>query len=137
MTCKPYSFEPNPLLAKVPIQSDSDKSRCKKFLFRLVQALHSSGNLSYKTEDIIQRVAKVFHVFAICAVLPVSANISFNSSYTMSPKNSETYMCRLNFNYDCWKWVQIHELCHKIISRDVDLFTAEIELQAIEEAGPM
>ncbi|CAE7443089.1 unnamed protein product [Symbiodinium microadriaticum] len=38
-------------------------------------------------------------------------------------------MCRLSFGYDCWKWVRVNELCHKIIKLDVDLYTAEKELQ--------
>jgi uncharacterized membrane protein YjjP (DUF1212 family) len=105
-------------------------------LFRLLQALHGSGNLSFKTEESIQKVAKALHMYAVCAVLPVSANITFNATNVMSPENSETYMCRTQMGLDCWKQMQVNELCHKIVHRDIDLFTAEEALQQIEDSGP-
>lgn len=55
----------------------------------------------------------------------------------MSPKNSETYMCRLTYGMDCWKQTRLHELCHKIEVRDVDLYAAEEMLQEIEESDPL
>lgn len=73
----------------------------------------------------------------MCNILPVTATITFNSSGIMSPKNSETYMCRLTYGMDCWKQTRLHELCHKIEVRDVDLYAAEEMLQEIEESDPL
>jgi hypothetical protein len=79
--------------------NEDDHTRKKKFLFRLVLALHASGNMSYKTEQYIRMVANVYQVHCTCLLLPVTAVFTFHTSATnLSSYTSETYNLRWDAN---------------------------------------
>ena len=121
----------------VPTRNDDSKSRSKKFLFRLVQALHSSGSLSFRTEETVHLVARAFNMYAVCAILPVSVSISFNTTSVMTPKHSETYIFKLNSGMDLGKLDQLYFLCEQLQELNLDLYAAEKLLKNIENQPPL
>lgn len=121
----------------VPTRNDDNKSRSKKFLFRLVQALHSSGSLSFRTEETVHLVARAFNMYAVCAILPVSVSISFNTTSVMTPKHSETYIFKLNSGMDLWKLDQLCFLTKELLELNIDLYAAEKMLKKIEKQPPL
>jgi uncharacterized membrane protein YjjP (DUF1212 family) len=76
-------------------KQEDEHTRKKKFIFRLVLALHSSGNVSYKTEEYIRLVAHVYGLHCSCAIFPVTAMITFHeNSAQLNPHSSESYSLR-------------------------------------------
>ena len=120
----------------VPTRNDDSKSRSKKFLFRLVQALHSSGSLSYRTEETVHVVARALNLYAVCSVLPVSVSISFNTSSVLGPKHSETYIFKINSGINLGKLDKLCYLCNEVQSMNIDLYEAEDLLRKIENEPP-
>jgi hypothetical protein len=83
------------LLKKGSRYGEDEHSRKKKFIFRMVLALHASGNISYKTEEYTRMIAKAYGLHCSCAILPVSVMITFHDSSTkLSPHTSESYSLR-------------------------------------------
>jgi uncharacterized membrane protein YjjP (DUF1212 family) len=121
----------------VPTRSDDSKSRSKKFIFRLVQALHSSGSLSYRTEETVHLVARAFNMYAVCGILPVSVSISFSTSSVMTPKHSETYIFKIDSGMNCGKLDQLYSLCKEVQDLHIDLYAAEKLLKKIEIQPPL
>ena len=121
----------------VPTRNDDIKSRSKKFLFRLVQALHSSGSLSYRTEEIIHVVARALNLYVVCSVLPVSVSISFNTSSVMAPKHSETYIFKISSGDNLGKLDKLYYLCDEVQNMNIDLHEAEDLLRRIENEPPL
>lgn len=113
---------------------DDNESRAKKFMMRLVSALHSSGNLSYKTEYFIERVAAKYNLRGTCIIFPVSAILSFTTMSASHPLANESYTFRIRNGFDCAKLSRLDQLCFDILKRDLDLFTAEDILDRIEQA---
>lgn len=71
---------------------DDDETIRKKFLFRLVVALHNAGNLSFRTETYVRDVALAFDMHATCTVFPVSATLAFQvSSNHLNAGTSDSY----------------------------------------------
>jgi uncharacterized membrane protein YjjP (DUF1212 family) len=120
----------------VPTRNDDSKTRSKKFIFRLVQALHSSGSLSFRTEEQVHLVARAFNMYAICGVLPVSVSISFNTTSVVTPKTSETYIFKISSGMNLWKLDQLFFLCREVQDLNIDLYAAEKLLKKIEEQPP-
>jgi uncharacterized membrane protein YjjP (DUF1212 family) len=120
-----------------PTAKDDDKSRAKKFIFRLVQALHGSGSLSFRTEEMVHLVARAFNMYAVCGILPVSVSISFNTTSVMTPKHSETYIFKISTGMDLGKLDQLYYLCRQVQDCSIDLFEAEKVLERIEDQPPL
>lgn len=112
---------------------DNISTRKKKFLFRVIETLHSAGNLTYKTEKSVKRLARKLDLFATCSISPLSVIISFNtSSLQLNPKNSEVYTFSLTSGLDCSKLQATHQLLFDIESDNIDFMDAEIKLAQIE-----
>jgi hypothetical protein len=74
---------------------DDEHSRKKKFIFRLILALHAAGNISYKTEEYARSVAKAYALHCTCTILPTTVMITFhNSTIKLGPQTSESYSLR-------------------------------------------
>jgi hypothetical protein len=84
---------------------DDDETIRKKFLFRLVAALHSAGNLSFRTETYLRDVAHAFDMQATCTVFPVSATLSFQeSSNHLNAGTSDSYSIAIGNIVSLWCW---------------------------------
>ena len=112
---------------------DGYRSRCKKFLFRLVQALHSAGNLSYKTERTVEKIAKSLNMNATCTVYPLNATIAFNPLTQLNASSSESYTFRTEAGINCSKLGLLNQLCYDMTKKKIDLEVADMQLQFIED----
>ena len=116
---------------------DGYRSRCKKFLFRLLTSLHAAGNLSYRTEETVEKVAATFNMNATCTVFPLSAMVSFNPVIQLNGSSSESYSFRTSTGFDCSKLSQLNQLSYDIIRGNLDLQSGDKRLRMIEEATPL
>lgn len=116
---------------------DDIRTNKKKFLFRLAISLHGAGFLSFRTEDYIQRIARVFDLNCICTVFPVSAVMAFHDSGQLNASSSESYTLRISNGLDCSKLSMLDQLCFDIIRNKVDFETADERLQSIEDKTPL
>lgn len=112
---------------------DGYRSRCKKFLFRLLQALHSAGNLSYKTESVVEKIARCLNMNATCTVFPLNATISFNPLTQLTASSSESYTFRTEPGINCSKLALLNQLCFDMTHGKAELEIADGELQEIED----
>jgi uncharacterized membrane protein YjjP (DUF1212 family) len=117
---------------------DNIATRKKKFLFRVIETLHSAGNLTYKTEKTVIKMARALDLFATCSISPLSVIVSFNTSeLQLNPKNSEVYTFSLSSGLDCSKLQATHQLLFDIETENIDFFDAEIQLAQIEHSPIM
>lgn len=113
---------------------DNVATRKKKFLFRVIATLHSAGNLTYKTEKSVMRLARKLDLFATCNISPLSVIVSFNTDLQLNPKNSEVYTFTLTSGLDCSKLQGTHQLLFDIECGNIDFLDAEIKLARIENS---
>lgn len=116
---------------------DDKESRTKKFLMRLTGSLHNAGNLSYKTEEFVEKLSRKYDLFGTCIIFPVSAMLSFTTMSREHPLANESYTFRIKSGWDCSKLDSLHQLCFDILKKDIDLFAAEKELDRIDSAEPL
>lgn len=130
------------------INNDEDENiRKKKFLLRLVKILHASGNLSFRTESVVQQVSDSLGLQCVCNLFPVLATLTFyaqpavNSGAGKIPKfqrsNTDTYSIRIKSKFSCSKLGGLNNLCIDINKNCVTFEEAEDILEDIDEAPPM
>ena len=99
-------------------QLDDNLTNLKKFLFRLVIELHSSGNLSFKTEEYIKKVGFSYSLHVNCIILPSFATIYFQQSHLLSPITTETYTIKIKNGLDFSKLDRLDLLCYNICGKN-------------------
>ena len=109
-------------------------TRKKKFLFRLVVALHSSGNLSFRTEEYIKRCAEQFGLKCVCTIFPVSAMFAIHDNTSTDLLYSTSYTVPIGFGFHCQKLNSLDQLCHDIIVNGCNFEVADKRLLDIENA---
>lgn len=121
------------LLERIDVISHGSSVK-KKFLVRLLSALHSAGNLSFRTESYVKNVAKKFDLSVSCTVFPVTALLTFHHESSTSDFTSESYTFGINSGLDCRRLAMLDQLCFDIYRSLLDFGTADIRLKYIEEA---
>ena len=110
---------------------DDESTIKKKFLIRLVVALHASGNLTFRTEKLINRVSKRIGVHSTCTILPKRFFISFQDELVFNPSKSESHTFSLTYGWDFSNLNQLEHLCNDV-RKGCDFFDAEERLAGIE-----
>jgi uncharacterized membrane protein YjjP (DUF1212 family) len=117
-----------------PRTIDDEETQKKNFIFSLVVQLHKAGNFSFRTEAYVMQVATAFQLHATCAVLPVSAMISFQKTTQLNPHSSEVYNIAVSSGYDCSKLSRLDQLCYEIQQGRRNFQSAKAILADIEAA---
>jgi uncharacterized membrane protein YjjP (DUF1212 family) len=118
-------------------EQDDDEVSVKKFLFRLLSALHGCGNLSFRTEKYIRQVGRSYGCDVAATLLPSRAIVSFQKKQSVHPLASETYTFAINGG---WLWKNhalLDQLCFDITHHNLDFESASQRLRDIEEAPPL
>ena len=125
------------ILLSTPQEGDNEASLIKKFLIRLLIELHRAGELSFKTEEYVKKVARIYSLRATCVILPASATIVFHSDH-MNSSSSESYSLNIRGGFNWSKLVQLEQLCASICGREERKFSdVMIRLYAILEEPPL
>lgn len=126
------------ILLSTSEQFDDPKTLLKKFLFRLLIELHDAGNLSFKTEDYIRKVARAYNVHASIILAPTSAILYFQQSHHLSPTTVETYCIRIKNGLNFSKLEKLDTLCWMICGKKKLSFEdATKELENIVNSQPL
>jgi uncharacterized membrane protein YjjP (DUF1212 family) len=119
----------------VESRSDEDMVKRKRFIMRLVNALHLAGNLSFRTEQYVEQVAQSIGLQAFLKIYPASATLSFYGSSVLA---METYNFRASSGLSAFKLTALDELCYDVITNPSPDFTdADRRLLAIETTPSM
>lgn len=116
---------------------DDQEIRVKKFLFRLLSALHSCGNLSFRTEKYIKQTGRSYGVNVAATLLPSRAIVSFQKKRSNHPFSSETYTFSIDGGWLWRKHALLDQLCHDITHHNLDFASASQRLKEIEDAPPL
>jgi uncharacterized membrane protein YjjP (DUF1212 family) len=117
---------------------EDDVTKKKKFVLRLVKALQSSGNFSFRTESVTQTVAHSLGLNCVCTIFPVLATLTFyhDSSY-LHPTSTESYSIRIKGGFSCSKLGALDNLCFDLTRSGISFKDAEVKLAEIDEATPV
>lgn len=89
----------------------------KKFIIRLVSALHGAGNLTFRTEKLIGRVSNHIGLHCTCTILPNRVIISFQEDLVLNPTKSESYTFSLPSGWSVHKLCLLEQLCFDVSMR--------------------
>lgn len=110
----------------------------KKFIVRLLTALHAAGNLTFRTEKLITRVSTYIGINCNCTILPKRVILSFQDELVFDPTKSESYHFVLQGGLDFHKLILLEQLCFNLTQSDViDFVEADELLLSIEQASPL
>lgn len=116
---------------------DDDLTKIKKFLFKLIISLHKAGNLTFKTEEYVIKVARSYRVHCSLSITPRRVVVAFYMSKALSATNSESYTFRISSGLDCTMLEGLHMLCNDICSQTMDINVAMERLNLLHEKRPL
>ena len=130
-----------------PILSNEQKLHLKIFFFDLLCQLHSSGNLTYRTEKYIYHVGRRYGIHATATLLFRRAIISFHELHPLEStgqaaaagagvsdsSSSETYTIPIRNGWKFGNLILLDQLCFEIIQRDLSFDKAKERLDEISQ----
>jgi uncharacterized membrane protein YjjP (DUF1212 family) len=120
------------------IVPDDPIARRKKFIIRLLTALHAAGNLTFRTEKLISRISAYIGINCNCTILPKRVILSFQDELVFDPTKSESYHFVLPGGLDFHKLILLEQLCFNLTQSEViDFVEADKVLLSIEQAPPL
>lgn len=119
------------------VSDNNEICRKKKFILRLISELHSAGNLSFRTEEYVKHVARMFNVYASCNVFPVNATVTIHDITGSNPMSSQSYTIPISSGLNCAKLALLDQLCYDIRKSYIDFNSADNKLSEIEDICAM
>jgi uncharacterized membrane protein YjjP (DUF1212 family) len=111
-----------------------EKALKKKFIFRLVTALHSAGSYGFRTEKFANRVSNVFKMCCTATMFPNRVIIAFHEPHDLlNPQQAESYTLNIEYGYNCHKGEMLETLIYEIRTGKLTFEKADARLKVIEE----
>jgi uncharacterized membrane protein YjjP (DUF1212 family) len=104
----------------------------KKFIIRLLLALYSAGNLSYRTDKYVHKVSSAFGLYTSLTLLSNRAIVSFQQPDALGPMSSESYAFTTKPGWFYAKLIKLDQLCFDIVKRDLPFEKACLNLAQID-----
>jgi uncharacterized membrane protein YjjP (DUF1212 family) len=133
LTIDPTSITSTIPSSSTPSLSPEQRLSLKLFLFHLLAQLHSSGNLTYRTEKYIYRVGKKYGIHATATILFRRAILSFQELQSLESTSSETYTIAIKSGWKYGNLILLDQLCFEILQRDLSFEQAQQRLEEISQ----
>jgi uncharacterized membrane protein YjjP (DUF1212 family) len=111
----------------------------KRFIFRLVSALLSSGNWAYLTESYVVSTSRAIGLSASCGVFPSAVTLTFVNGTALEGNLAftESYYLRVKSGINCYRLSLLDNLCYMIRKRHMSFEEADERLRLIEAMPPL